>query len=149
MGLFSTPTEPPPPKPSSDGAFEAPNRNARAHCYKARDVFFECLERNLIVDSVKEKDEAQKVCGEEGKVLDRECAKSWVCWTFFYFNKVMMGQRGARTFANGAFLYQFQLRIVYCYGLTVGNQLVGIRWLIDIFDGYLGDLFQTTKSNGA
>lgn len=79
MGLFSTPTQPPPPKPSADGGFEAPNRVARAHCYKARDAFFECLERNAIVDGIKDKDRAQSVCGEEGKALDRECASSWVC----------------------------------------------------------------------
>lgn len=82
MGIFSTSTSasvlPSNPKPSSDGAFEAPNRDARAHCYQARDAFFECLERNSIVDSIREKETVEKVCGDPGKIFDRECAASWV-----------------------------------------------------------------------
>jgi len=84
MGLFTTPPNPPPshtnPAPSPDGAFEAPNRQSRAHCWEARDTFFACLERNGIVDSIKEKEKAGLACGEEGKGLERECAASWVCF---------------------------------------------------------------------
>ena len=81
MGLFTTnPTNqaPPPAKPSPDGAFEAPNRDRRAHCWQARDAFFACLEQNNIVDSLKDKEAADAHCGEEGKGLERECASSWV-----------------------------------------------------------------------
>lgn len=79
MGLFSTPTQTPAPKPSPDGAFEAPNRTARANCWRARDQFFDCLERNAIIDSIKDKEGAQSACGEESKGFDKECASSWVC----------------------------------------------------------------------
>lgn len=86
MGLFTTnpsPPSPPPPTPSPDGAFEAPNRDRRAHCWQARDAFFACLEKHQIVDSIKEKDAAEKGCGEEGRGLERECASSWVSWWCF------------------------------------------------------------------
>lgn len=92
MGLFSasmSPPQPSTPKPSSDGAYEAPDRNARAICWQARDVFFECLERNAIVDSIKDADQAQKLCGEQGKGFERDCARSWVRTAFI----VMSGGR--------------------------------------------------------
>lgn len=81
MGLFSastSPSQPSTPKPLPDGGYEAPNRNARAHCWQARDAFFDCLERNGIEDSIKDADQAQKLCGEEGKGFERDCASSWV-----------------------------------------------------------------------
>lgn len=81
MGLFST--SPPTashanPAPSKDGAYEAPNRTARDHCWHARDQFFACLDQHGIVDSIKEKDKAAKVCGAAEVALQRECAASWV-----------------------------------------------------------------------
>ncbi len=88
MGLFSASSPPAKspslenPTPSPDGAFEAPNRQSRAHCWEARDTFFACLERNGIVDSIKEKERAGEVCGAENKGLERECAASWVSEVF-------------------------------------------------------------------
>lgn len=82
MGLLtSSPTQnaPPPPAPSSDGAYIAPDRSARQHCWDARDNFFSCLDRNGIVNSIEEKDKVEKVCGAENQRLEGECAKSWVC----------------------------------------------------------------------
>lgn len=86
MGLLSasSPSAVDKPKPSTDGAFGAPNRNARAHCWQARDAFFECLERNSIIDSINDAETAQRQCGEQSKVFDRECARSWVCFFFFF-----------------------------------------------------------------
>ena len=81
MGLFTSSPPPPShasPTPSADGAFEAPDRQSRAHCWRARDEFFACLERNGIVDSIREKDQAESVCGVEGKGFGKECAASWV-----------------------------------------------------------------------
>lgn len=76
------------PKPSTDGvvAFEAPNRNARAHCWQARDAFFECLERNSIIDSIKDAETAQRQCGEQSTLFEKECARSWVCFFFFFLS---------------------------------------------------------------
>lgn len=90
MPLFSsTPPASPShttPAPSADGAYIAPDRNARAHCWEARDTFFACLERNDIVDSIKEKEKAGSVCGNEDREFGKECAKSWVSLeTFRYY----------------------------------------------------------------
>ncbi len=73
----STPS-PSSPKPSSDGAFIAPDRTSRAKCYEARDAFFQCLDNNGILDAIKDEDKARKECGDVEKVFGRECAGSWV-----------------------------------------------------------------------
>jgi len=84
MGLLSSPppshASPTAPAPSPDGAYIAPDRNARQHCWDARDCFFACLERNGIVDSITEKEKTNEVCGRENQKLEGECAKSWVCY---------------------------------------------------------------------
>ena len=69
----------PRPTPSLDGAYIAPDRTARQHCWDARDGLFACLERNNIVDSIKEKGKTEEVCGKENQKLEGECARSWVC----------------------------------------------------------------------
>lgn len=85
MGFLSAPppahASPSAPAPSSDGAYIAPDRNARQHCWDARDGFFACLERNGIVDSITEKEKTSDVCGKENEKLEGECAKSWVCYS--------------------------------------------------------------------
>ena len=89
MGLFSSsstsaPTTTTPPSRTPDGAFEAPNRSTRAQCYTARDQFFACLDRNGIVDGIKEKERADAVCGGENQKLEKECAGSWVSSFFWH-----------------------------------------------------------------
>lgn len=81
MGLFSS--APPAPKISTDGAPIAPDRSQRAKCWEARDSFFTCLEANGIIDSIGEKSKADKACGGENKVFERDCASSWVSTLFF------------------------------------------------------------------
>lgn len=66
------------PTPSSDGAYEAPDRTSRARCWEARDAYFSCLDRVGILDSIKDQDEALRQCRAESEQLDRECASSWV-----------------------------------------------------------------------
>lgn len=66
------------PKPSSDGAFEAPNRTDRAQCWESRDLYFKCLDTNGIIDSLKEKERAEKACGKHDKEFTKNCAASWV-----------------------------------------------------------------------
>ena len=78
MGWFDGKTAPPPPKASTDGGFIAPDRSARQQCWDGRDGFFACLERNGIVDSVKEDEKARKACAPELKEFERVCASSWV-----------------------------------------------------------------------
>ncbi|RQM08248.1 hypothetical protein DH86_00001448, partial [Scytalidium sp. 3C] len=82
---------PPAPKLSSDGAPIAPDRSQRAKCWEARDIYFQCLDKNDIVDSLKEKDKAAKACSSEGKAFEANCASSWV--TYFKQRRVMEYQR--------------------------------------------------------
>lgn len=79
MGWFSS-SEPaaPTPAPSQDGGFIAPDRSARAQCWEGRDSFFNCLERNGIIDSVREDKKAREACPKELKEFEGACAQSWV-----------------------------------------------------------------------
>ncbi|KAF2121722.1 cytochrome oxidase c subunit VIb-domain-containing protein [Lophiotrema nucula] len=68
-------------KKTSGGAFESPSRTNRAKCYEGRDAFFECLDRNNILDSINTKAgqaAATKACGGENLVFEKNCAHSWV-----------------------------------------------------------------------
>ena len=79
MGWFSsTKSESPTPEPSQDGGYIAPDRTTRAQCYEARDSFFACLDRNNILDSVKDDAQARKLCPAELKEFEKSCAASWV-----------------------------------------------------------------------
>lgn len=79
FGLTADKKNPADPEPSSDGGYVAPDRSTRAVCYEMRDQFFQCLDRHDILDSVKEDEKAQKVCGSELKEFEKSCASSWVC----------------------------------------------------------------------
>lgn len=80
MGLFSSPAAKfPEPKLSSDGAPIAPDRTQRARCWEARDNYFKCLDKNNIIDSIKEEARAKKGCSSEETGFEANCASSWVC----------------------------------------------------------------------
>lgn len=66
------------PEPSKDGGYVAPDRSARARCWESRDIFFVCLDKNGIIDSVKEDEKAKQVCAPELKEFEKSCASSWV-----------------------------------------------------------------------
>ncbi|KAI7238364.1 hypothetical protein KC330_g2650 [Hortaea werneckii] len=75
MGWFSTGNSqaaPPPPEPSQDGGFIAPDRNG-------------------IIDSVKEDEKARQACAPELAQFEKACASSWV--TYFKKRRVMEFQR--------------------------------------------------------
>ncbi|KAK2625952.1 hypothetical protein QTJ16_005264 [Diplocarpon rosae] len=92
MGLFSSSSPSlPTPMLSTDGAPIAPDRTQRARCWEARDAYFECLDRNEIVDSIKESGKADKVCKSEAGRFEGNCASSWV--TYFKKRRVMEDQR--------------------------------------------------------
>lgn len=82
MGLTdwfsSSKPESPAPQPSNDGGYIAPDRSTRAQCYEGRDRFFECLDRNDILDSQKDDDKSRKQCPTELKEFERVCPASWV-----------------------------------------------------------------------
>jgi len=54
-------------------------------------MYFQCLDKNDIVDSITEKDKAAKTCATEGRRFDANCASSWV--TYFKKRRVMEYQR--------------------------------------------------------
>lgn len=79
LGGSATPSQPEPVRPkSTDGGFVAPDRNAREICYESRDLFFQCLDKNNILDAIKEDDKARKVCSQEVVAYEKDCARSWV-----------------------------------------------------------------------
>jgi len=84
MGWFSSSSQLPEPKLSADGAPIAPDRTQRARCWEGRDAYFKCLDRNEIIDSLKEKDKADKACAQEEKGFEANCATSWVCSSFVH-----------------------------------------------------------------
>ena len=82
MGWFGSNTSDQPtlsaPEPSKDGGYIAPDRTARAQCWDGRDSFFDCLQKNGIIDSVKEDAKAREACAPELKEFEKHCASSWV-----------------------------------------------------------------------
>ena len=66
------------PTPSSDGAFEAPGRDQRAHCWEARDEYFRCLDRHNITNAIQDHRQAAQNCGKESQPFEQNCATSWV-----------------------------------------------------------------------
>ncbi|KAA8566065.1 hypothetical protein MFRU_039g00110 [Monilinia fructicola] len=93
MGLFSSssPGSLPPPKIGADGAPIAPDRTQRSRCWEARDVYFKCLDKAEIIDSITEKDKAEKACAVESRGFESNCATSWV--QYFKKRRVMEYQR--------------------------------------------------------
>ncbi|KAL1303144.1 hypothetical protein AAFC00_006575 [Neodothiora populina] len=79
------------PKPSHDGGFIAPDRTQRAKCWEGRDNFFACLDKNNIIDSVRESDKAASLCNTENAAFEKNCASSWV--QYFKKRRVMEYQR--------------------------------------------------------
>lgn len=63
---------------ASDGGRIAPDRSSREKCWEGRDLFFSCLDKNNIIDSIKEDKEARRQCGKELAQFEGSCAKAWV-----------------------------------------------------------------------
>lgn len=63
---------------SRDGGYVAPDRSARERCYESRDRLFDCLDRNDILDAVKEDEKSRRVCRGENEAYEKNCAKAWV-----------------------------------------------------------------------
>jgi cytochrome c oxidase assembly factor 6 len=78
MGFFSSTNSPPAPKISADGTPIAPNRTERAKCWEGRDGYFRCLDKNNIIDAVKDEKLAEEKCAPESREFERTCATSWV-----------------------------------------------------------------------
>ncbi|PNS21612.1 hypothetical protein CAC42_971 [Sphaceloma murrayae] len=78
-------------RPSSVDGYKAPDRNARALCWEGRDAFFDCLEKNGIVDSIRNHEKAKEACSPQLQQFERDCAASWV--TYFKKRRIMEYQR--------------------------------------------------------
>lgn len=58
----------------------APTRTERKKCWESRDAYFACLDRNNILDAIKDDRAAAKQCGGESAVFERDCATEWVSY---------------------------------------------------------------------
>ncbi|KAJ5240145.1 Cytochrome c oxidase assembly factor 6 [Penicillium chermesinum] len=75
------------PNKASDGGRIAPDRSSRARCWEARDLFFSCLDRNDILDGIKNDKEARQKCGKEVAEFEAACSQTWV--KYFKEKRVM------------------------------------------------------------
>lgn len=94
MGWFSRSSDDSGVKKTSGGAFESPSRSNRKQCYAARDAFFECLDKNNVLDSIntkKGRDKAASFCEKFDQEFEKNCAHSWV--EYFKKQRVVNYQR--------------------------------------------------------
>jgi hypothetical protein len=63
---------------ASDGGRIAPDRTSRARCWEGRDLFFACLDKNDILDGIKEDGKARQKCAKEVAEFEAACSQSWV-----------------------------------------------------------------------
>lgn len=61
----------------------APDRTERKRCWEARDQYFACLDRNNILDALKDEKATAKACGAETAIFERDCAREWVSFGFW------------------------------------------------------------------
>jgi cytochrome c oxidase assembly factor 6 len=55
-----------------------PLRSQREVCYKARDAFFTCCDKNRIENPLMDPDAVKKWCTREKQKFDHDCMASWV-----------------------------------------------------------------------
>lgn len=58
----------------------APTRTERKRCWEARDAYFACLDRNSIIDAVRDESKAAAACGTESVGFEKDCAREWVSY---------------------------------------------------------------------
>jgi cytochrome c oxidase assembly factor 6 len=63
---------------ASDGGRIAPDRSSRQQCYDGRNLFFDCLDQNDIIDAIRNDSEARKKCAKEIAEFESACSKTWV-----------------------------------------------------------------------
>ncbi len=55
-----------------------PKREDRVRCWDSRDLFFACLDKHGIIDSLKEDEKARSLCASEHAKFEKNCVASWV-----------------------------------------------------------------------
>lgn len=63
---------------ASDGGRIAPDRTSRARCWEGRDLFFACLDKNDILDGIKDDKKARQKCAKEVEEFEAACSQTWV-----------------------------------------------------------------------
>ena len=76
---------------SANPVSQAPDRASRVKCWEARDKFFECLDKNNIIDSIEEDAKARKQCAPELQGFERECIVSWVSLSLVHLGYWLFG----------------------------------------------------------
>lgn len=61
----------------------APSRTERKKCWESRDLYFSCLDRNNILDALKDDKAAAKSCGGEAQHFEKDCATEWVSFVLW------------------------------------------------------------------
>lgn len=56
----------------------APSRTERKRCWESRDAYFACLDRNNILDAIKDDKAAARQCSGEAVGFEKDCAAEWV-----------------------------------------------------------------------
>lgn len=58
----------------------APDRSERKKCWESRDLFYACLDKHDIIDSLaaEGKKKADQHCAPENKQFEKDCAAAWV-----------------------------------------------------------------------
>jgi hypothetical protein len=74
------------PNKASDGGRIAPDRTSRKRCWEGRDLFFACLDRNDILDGIKDDKEARRKCAKEVEEFEAACSATWVRTTVLAFS---------------------------------------------------------------
>lgn len=95
---------------ASDGGRIAPDRTSRARCWEGRDLFFACLDKNDILDGIKEDKKARQKCAKEVEEFEAACSQSWVRIEFLAWN------------LSFCFFFLLEFRLVACiaiYGLDL------------------------------
>ncbi|KAL6942181.1 hypothetical protein ACO0QE_003347 [Hanseniaspora vineae] len=66
-------------KPIDDQS-HAPSRSSRKLCWEKRDIYFACLDKNQILDSLDpaQQGKIKSVCKKEQQEFDYNCATSWI-----------------------------------------------------------------------
>ena len=75
----------------------APTRSERQKCWVARDAYFACLDKNNIIDALKDEKAAAKACKAESTEFEKDCAAQWVstqllCFGTTFFEHSTLGE---------------------------------------------------------
>ncbi|KAF3763088.1 hypothetical protein M406DRAFT_340768 [Cryphonectria parasitica EP155] len=94
----------------------APDRTERKRCWESRDAYFACLDRNGILDALKDEKDAARSCGTEAVGFERDCAREWVT----YFKKWRVADHNKKQR-----LKQLEAQGAQSVEITVANKIMG------------------------